>query len=130
MHNKLTFLLATLILFSAGWMAAAGAETASSPAANAVAGPLPSAHLQNLFHVTTNIFSGDAPEGDDAFAEIAKLGVKTLISVDGTKPDVETAHKHGLRYIHLPFGYNGIPASRIADLTKAAQSVVGPMYVH
>ena len=50
--------------------------------------------------------------------------------MDGSKPDVEAARKHGLRYVHLPFGYDGIPTNRVTELAKAAQSVEGPMYVH
>ena len=56
--------------------------------------------------------------------------MKTIISVDGSKPDVETARKHGLRYIHLPFGYDGVPTNRVVELAKAAQSADGPVYVH
>ena len=63
---------------------AAETRTAS---ANAVAQPLPSTHVHNLFRATTNVFSGNSPDSDAAYAEIAKLGVKTIISVDGAKPD-------------------------------------------
>jgi protein tyrosine phosphatase (PTP) superfamily phosphohydrolase (DUF442 family) len=86
--------------------------------------------VHNLFQASTNVFSGSAPEDDAAFAELARLGIKTLISVDGSKPDVETARKYGLRYIHLPFGYDGVPTNRVAELAKAAQSSEGPIYVH
>jgi protein tyrosine phosphatase (PTP) superfamily phosphohydrolase (DUF442 family) len=100
------------------------------PSTNAVGTPLPSIHVHNLFRATTNVFSGSSPSGDSAFAEIARLGVKTLISVDGSRPEVETAHKHGLRYIHLPIGYDGVPTHRVAELARAAQSSAGPIYVH
>ena len=49
-----------------------------------------------------------------------ELRVETLISVDGTKPNVATAHKFGLRYVHLPTGRDGIAAARVADLTRVA----------
>jgi hypothetical protein len=86
--------------------------------------------VHNAFRVTEKIFSGSQPEGDAAFAALAKLGVKTLISVDGSKPDVEAAHQHGLRYIHLPYGYDGVPTNRVAELATAATSGVGPFFVH
>ncbi len=89
--------------------------------------PLPSTHVHNLFRVTPKVFSGNSPDSD---AEIAKLGVKTIISVDGGRPNVETARKHGLRYIHLPIGYNSVPTHRVAELAKAAQASDGPIYVH
>jgi protein tyrosine phosphatase (PTP) superfamily phosphohydrolase (DUF442 family) len=92
--------------------------------------PLHIGNLHNMFAVTPRIYSGSVPEGETDFAELAKLGVKTVISVDGTKPDVEAAKKHGLAYVHLPFGYDGIPTNRVADLALAMKNVAGPVYVH
>ena len=92
--------------------------------------PLPSTNLHNLFRPTPKIFSGSSPDNEAGFAEIAKLGVKTIVSVDGTRPDVETAKKFGLKYVHLPFGYGGIPTHRAVELVKAAQTLDGPLYVH
>jgi protein tyrosine phosphatase (PTP) superfamily phosphohydrolase (DUF442 family) len=86
--------------------------------------------IHNAFRVTDKVFSGSQPEGDEAFAAIAKLGVKTIISVDGSRPDIEAARKHGLRYIHLPFGYDGIPTNRVVELAKAVESQTGPVFVH
>ena len=76
------------------------------------------------------VYSGGQPEGDEAFATLRKLGVKTLISVDGTKPDVERAAKFGLRYVHIPHGYAGISSNTAARLAKAAATVEGPIFVH
>ncbi len=87
-------------------------------------------HLPNLVQVHTTVISGGLPEGDAAFKELADLGVKTIISVDGMKPDVETAKRHGLRYVHLPHGYDGVPESRVKELAKAVQSLEGPVYIH
>ena len=86
--------------------------------------------VHNSFRVTDRVFSGSQPEGDEAFEALSKLGVKTIISVDGSKPDVEAAHKHDLRYIHLPFGYDGIPSNRVVELAKAVESQTGPVFVH
>lgn len=104
--------------------------TAQPAATNVVAVPLPSTHVHNLFRAATNVFSGNSPASDASFAEIAKLGVKTIISVDGGKPDVATAKKFGLKYVHLPIGYDGIPTNRVVELVKAAQTLEGPFYVH
>jgi protein tyrosine phosphatase (PTP) superfamily phosphohydrolase (DUF442 family)/cytochrome c556 len=98
-------------------------------AADPVPVELPGIH--NAFQATDRLISGSQPEGDSSFAALAKAGVKTIISVDGGKPDVAGAKKHGLRYIHLPFGYDGIPAARIPELTKAAQDAAdGKIFVH
>ena len=86
--------------------------------------------LDNFFALSTNIYSGAAPEGDEGFAALVKLGIKTIITVDGSAPDVERAHAHGLRYVHLPHGYDGIPARTQLQLIKAAETVEGPVYVH
>ena len=104
-----------------------------SPALSAVAQPAtPSLvpGIENFFRATDKVFSGSQPEGDAAFAALEKLGVKTIVSVDGTKPDVELAQKHGMRYIHLPYGYDGIPTNRVAELAKVAKTVDGPIFVH
>lgn len=122
--------ISLLLVQWSSWAAEAQPSAARTVSSNAVGTPLPSTHIHNLLRATTNVFSGNSPDTDAAFAEIAKLGVKTIISVDGSKPDVETARKHGLRYIHLPIGYDGVPSNRVAELTKAAQSAAGPLYVH
>jgi hypothetical protein len=94
--------------------------------------PVESKTLHNVFKLEGGLYSGDAPEGDDGFRELQKFGVKTIISVDGSKPNVELAHKYGMRYVHLPIGYDGLPKSRALELTKAVQvsGAAGPIYVH
>ena len=87
-------------------------------------------HLPNAIRVHPHVISGGLPEGDEAFAELRDLGVKTVISVDGMAPDVATAKKYGLRYVHLPHGYDGIPAARIAELSAAVETLPAPVYIH
>ncbi len=93
--------------------------------------PLSVKGLHNAFRVTPQIISGSQPEGDEAFATLEKLGVKTIISVDGAMPDIAVARKHGLRYIHLPIGYDGVSAERVPELASAAATAgAGLIYVH
>ena len=87
-------------------------------------------HLPNAVRVHEKVFSGGLPDGLAAFQELRELGVKTVISVDGAKPDVATAEQCGLRYVHLPHGYDGVPESRIAELAKAVRELPGPIYIH
>lgn len=94
------------------------------------ASPVATDALHNVFRIGTDLFSGDAPENDAAFHELARLGVKTIISVDGSKPRVDLARRFGMRYVHLPIGYDGIPQPRGEELAKAAQAADGPVYVH
>ncbi|MDB6123452.1 MAG: hypothetical protein JWQ71_2445 [Pedosphaera sp.] len=97
-----------------------------SPAVHA----LQSKGIENFFQLSDRIYSGSAPEGAKAFAELQKLGIKTIITVDGAKPDVETARKYGIRYVHLPFGYDRVPTNQAIRLVKAAEIMPGPIYVH
>ncbi len=86
--------------------------------------------LHNLFRVSDRVFSGSSPDGDTGFASLGRLGVKTVISVDGAKPDVAAAEKYGLRYVHLPIGYDGIPSERATFLARAVRDLPGPVYIH
>lgn len=87
-------------------------------------------HLPNPVRVHARVISGGLPEGDAAFAELKALGIKTVISVDGAKPDLVTAQKHGLEYVHLPHGYDGVPEERAKELAKAVRDLPGPIYIH
>jgi protein tyrosine phosphatase (PTP) superfamily phosphohydrolase (DUF442 family) len=86
--------------------------------------------LHNAHRVTDKVLSGAAPEGDDAFKALKALGVKTIISVDGAKPDVETARKFGLRYVHLPIGYDDVAPDEGRAIARAIDELPGPIYVH
>ena len=86
--------------------------------------------VPNPVQVHANVISGGLPVGRAGFKQLADWGVRTIISVDGAKPDVETAKKFGMRYVHLPHGYDGIPADRARQLAKAVRELPGPIYVH
>lgn len=87
-------------------------------------------HLPNAVRVHDKVISGGVPEGDAAFEELRDLGVKTIISVDGARPDLETAARYALKYVHLPHGYDGIPDQRVMQLAKAVRDLDGPIYIH
>ncbi len=86
--------------------------------------------LDNVYSVAGRFLSGSVPHTDEGFAALARLGVKTIISVDGATPDAAAAEKFGMRYVHLPFGYDGIPGTNAVQLVKAAQALPGPVYIH
>jgi protein tyrosine phosphatase (PTP) superfamily phosphohydrolase (DUF442 family) len=86
--------------------------------------------LHNSFRVSGQLYSGSEPEGDVGFASLKSLGIRTVISVDGTEPDIAKAHVAGLTYIHLPVGYDGISDQRRLELVKAYTLANGPVYVH
>lgn len=87
-------------------------------------------HVKNCIQVTDTVFSGAVPEGEKAFEELQKLGIKTIISVDGMKPDVNTAKRFGLRYVHLPHGYDGISKQRVLEIAKGLVDLPKPIFIH
>lgn len=91
---------------------------------------LESARLPNLIRVHPQVYSGGLPIGREAFAELAAMGVRTIVSVDGARPDVELAKAAGLRYVHLPHGYDGISDAQALMLVKAVKELPGPLYIH
>jgi len=106
------------------------AELEAPPAAEA---PEKMGHLgglHNVFRLTLGLYSGSNPEGDGGFQSLRQLGVRTVLSVDGTRPEVERARKHGLRYVHLPVGYDGVSREQAWRIARALRDLPGPIYVH
>jgi protein tyrosine phosphatase (PTP) superfamily phosphohydrolase (DUF442 family) len=86
--------------------------------------------LENVHVVTEKVISGAEPEGPAGFEALREMGVKTIISVDGAKPDVETARKYGIRYVHLPITYSTVTPEQGKAIAKAIDELPGPVYVH
>ncbi|MDX2036513.1 MAG: hypothetical protein SFX72_07670 [Isosphaeraceae bacterium] len=86
--------------------------------------------IENAYRLSPRIYSGGEPAGRAALEALAKLGVKTIISVDGAPPDAETARSLGMRYVHLPIGYDGIPRDQAVRLVRAVETLDMPIYVH
>jgi hypothetical protein len=91
---------------------------------------VPGRGITNFFLLSATVYSGSAPEGEEGFKTLERLGVKTIITVDGMIPDVGLAAKHGLRYVHLPIGYDGASRSNALRIIKAAEVMPGPVFVH
>jgi protein tyrosine phosphatase (PTP) superfamily phosphohydrolase (DUF442 family) len=119
---------AALVLFSTGRAFTAEREFTKDLPANVRAFAVPGLH--NVFALGTNAFSGSSPESDEAFAALARLGVKTILSVDGARPEVKRARHYGLRYVHLPHGYDGISTNLQLQLAQAGATLPGPIFVH
>jgi len=92
--------------------------------------PVADSRLRNALRFSTRLFTGAAPESDEALAALKDLGVQTIISVEGAQPDVERAKKLGLRYLHLPLSFDGIPAGSALELAKAVRDFPGTVYIH
>lgn len=122
--------LFSLTICSAAFLA--GISMLARADAPALKGPtkIESTVLPNAYQLTDKIISGGQPEGEGAFKQLKDLGVRTIISVDGAKPDVALAKQYGLRYVHLPHGYDGIPHDRLLEIAKAVRELPGPIYIH
>lgn len=97
-------------------------------AQQSIPGEIPGVH--NLVQLSVDIYSGSEPRGEEAFASLKHLGIQTIVSVDGAMPDIEMAKKHGIRYVHIPFGYDAIPRIAQLRLTRAARESRTPLYIH
>jgi len=86
--------------------------------------------LHNVFRLSERLYTGSVPEGDEGFRSLQKLGVRTVLSVDGEPPDLALAQRYGLRYVHLPFGYSGCPVPQANRIVKAVRDLPGPVYLH
>src|SRR5688572_11218212 len=60
------------------------------------------AGLHNFYRINDKLLSGRSPEGEEGFRSLKEMGVLTIISVDGAKPDVALARKFGLAVASRP----------------------------
>lgn len=86
--------------------------------------------LPRLIRVTARVYSGAQPVDEAAFAALHRLGVRTIVSVDGAQPRLELAQRYGLRYVHVPIGYEGISDDAGRQLAAIIHTCSGPYYVH
>lgn len=86
--------------------------------------------LHNVNEAAPGVLVGSEPEGEAAFAALQKKGITTIVSVDGAVPDIKLAAKYGLRYIHIPLGYDGIDQQSQLAFVRVAREITGPTYVH
>ena len=110
-------------------LAVIGCDSPPSPSSSP-GGESPRPGLSNLVHVTDKLISGSVPEGDEGFQSLVDLRVKTIISVDGATPDVQRAKRFGLRYVHLPIGYDGVPREQGLRIARAVRDLPGLVYIH
>lgn len=86
--------------------------------------------IHNFMRLSDRVLSGSEPENEESFSALAAMGVTTIVSVDGAIPAVESARKHGLQYVHIPFGYDAIPLEAQYQLIRVLRDTTGPIYFH
>lgn len=120
-------------------MIAAGCARRDAALVNQSTLPLPSvaatqptnlSGVHNVVAFSPKLYSGSVPEGEAGFKTLRAMGIKTIISVDGMQPDVDGAQAEGMRYVHLPIGYNGMDRTRTLELARAVRDLPGPIYLH
>jgi protein tyrosine phosphatase (PTP) superfamily phosphohydrolase (DUF442 family) len=89
-----------------------------------------SPNLPRLLKLSDQIFSGAEPKVEQAFADLAQLGVKTIIGVDGARPKIEWAAKYGMSYVHIPIGYDGVNEEQGLAFAYVMKKKDGPFYFH
>ena len=91
---------------------------------------VPSAQLRNLLKIHEQVYCGGEPRGEQAFAELAELGIRTVVSVDAALPDVPQARRYQLRYVHIPLGYGDMDDQAAWSLARLVRDADGPYYIH
>jgi protein tyrosine phosphatase (PTP) superfamily phosphohydrolase (DUF442 family) len=86
--------------------------------------------IHNAFSLGEKIYSGSCPEGEAGFRALAEKGVKTVISVDGARPDEKWVVKYGMRYVHIPVHYSGITRDEQLTIARAVRDLPGPVFIH
>jgi len=86
--------------------------------------------VNNVYRLSPRIITGGQPNGEAGFAELQKLGVKTIVSVTDVTPDEEAAKKYGMKYVHVPMDYEGISPEQREKILGAATETSEPVYIH
>ena len=100
------------------------------PPTAATSAPIDAPGLLNVVAYGPSVWSGSVPVGDSGFATLKAWGVHTVISVDGAAPDLARANAVGIRYVHLPIGYDGFDDVRKLQLVRAVRDLPQPIYIH
>ncbi|MBL9079179.1 MAG: cytochrome c [Planctomycetes bacterium] len=131
-RHRIAQLLLAAALFGACQQTSGHAPQTASVAPPALDAAKPAAlpGLHNVVAYAPGLISGGVPEGEEGLHTLAAMGIKTVISVDGATPDVATAEKLGIRYVHLPISYDTVTPERQQQLAQAISSLPGPVYMH
>lgn len=127
----------TTLLFVVGMLFTTLFSSAQDPPASTADPKLPATvqrlnatpGIENLFQVTANIYSGGEPT-EAGFQKLKELGITTIVSVDGLPPNISMAEKFGLRYFHIPMGYDQIEHAQFQDFVTLMNNEKGKIYIH
>jgi len=95
----------------------------------------PSKNLPNFYRVNDNVYRGGQPK-DAGFAELKKLGIKTIIYLRGDDNNAQNEKKlaegAGMRFLNFPLGNWDRPDQKDIDKILAAINAPEnqPIFVH
>lgn len=99
-----------------------------------VAKKLPQPHpiqgIENVWQISPELYSGGEPGSFEGLAKLKAMGIRSIVTVDGAAPDIENARKLGLRYVHIPFGYDTVPGPAQLLLVRSFKELPKPIYIH
>ncbi len=85
---------------------------------------------ERFTEVTPRIATGAEIHDAAVFKTLKEEGFQVVVSVDGLRPPVEKATAAGLRYVHLPVGYDAITVETQAALRTLLQETDGKVFIH
>ena len=80
---------------------------------------------ERLILVAEGVWSSAEPVTDAHFDALYARGVRVIVSVDGARPRVEQANAAGLKYVHLPFGYDDVPRAVELGIVRVLEEASG-----
>src|SRR5262245_61208663 len=104
----------------------------SGPArANAPAEQASTISIANFGKVSDTYYRGSQPEGDD-FAQLAALGVKTIIDLTDESGKGDSARHAGLKFVQIPMSSTTPPsAGQVEEFLRIVNDAASqPVYVH
>ena len=76
------------------------------------------------------VWSGRAPDAELSLDDLAALGFRAVLSVDGLASAPEGNGPAGVTLAHVPLGYDGIHGDERLRIAKAVRDLPRPLYVH
>jgi protein tyrosine phosphatase (PTP) superfamily phosphohydrolase (DUF442 family) len=86
--------------------------------------------VKNVYRLSPRIITGGQPDAEAGFAELQRLGVKTIVSVTDATPDEETAERYGMKYVHVPMDYEGVSPEQREKILDTVNETADPVYIH
>ncbi|HYG75654.1 MAG TPA: hypothetical protein VEK08_11675, partial [Planctomycetota bacterium] len=85
--------------------------------------------LPRAYRFSARVAAGPRVATAEQYRVLKDMGVKTLLSVDGTAPDGAACEALKIRGVHLPLGFAGFTTEQTRALARALRDLPAPVYV-